>query len=250
MAIELCSDNLTSTNVSPRISFSHDFSQADVVPVEKYIESSSSSTGDFDFCVFRRSFDQESSLADDIFLDGKILPVEIKKKLAAPPKRVAEPPLSPPHPPPQYDHKINSTSNKKSIGNSEEKKNKSFWQFNRSSSLNCGGNGGGHGRSLCPLPLLSRSNSTGSATSSKRSSISKCSLNHKHQQKSSLFSNSAAKQSQFLSSSASQYQKPPLKKNIQGSYGINPVLKVPTASLFCMGSIFSGDKDKNKSKKL
>ncbi|CAA3012449.1 Hypothetical predicted protein [Olea europaea subsp. europaea] len=122
MAIDLCSDNLKSTNVSPRISFSHDFSQADVISVEKYIESNSSSTDDFDFCVFRRSFDQESSLADDIYLDGKILPVEIKKKMAAPPKRVAEPPLSPPHPLPQYDHKINSTSNKKSIGNSEEKK--------------------------------------------------------------------------------------------------------------------------------
>ncbi|CAI9777698.1 unnamed protein product [Fraxinus pennsylvanica] len=250
MAIELCSDNPVSTNVSPRISFSHDFSQADVIPVEKYIESNSSSTGDFDFCVFRGSFDQESSLADDIFLDGKILPVEIKKKLAAPPKRVEEPPLSPSPPPPnpQHDHKINYTSNKKNIGNSEEKQNKSFWLFKRSSSLNCGGNGGGYGRSLCPLPLLSRSNSTGSATSSKRSSISKCSSNHKQQHKCSLFSNSAGKQSQFLSSSAS-HQKPPLKKNIQGSYGINPVLNVPSASLFGMASIFSGGKDRNKSKK-
>ncbi|KAL2527919.1 hypothetical protein Fot_20520 [Forsythia ovata] len=232
-------------NLSPRISFSNDLSQTDdVIPVEKYIQSNSSSTVDFDFCVFRESFDQESSLADELFFDGKILPVEIKKRLAAPPKTAAEPPLSPP-PPPQHDHKIDSTPKKKNIGNSEQKQNsKSFWRFKRSTSLHCGGS---YGRSLCPLSLLSRSNSTDSATStsSKRSSISKYSFNLKQQQKSSLFGNST-KQSQ--SASSVSHQKPPLKKNNQGSYGIYPVLNVSTASLFGMASIFSGGKDKNKSK--
>ncbi|KAL2504382.1 hypothetical protein Adt_20003 [Abeliophyllum distichum] len=237
-------------NLSPRISFSNDLSQKDdLIPVEKYIQSNSSSTADFDFCVFRESFDQESSLADELFLDGKILPVEIKKRLAAPPKTAAEPPLSPPPPPPpppQHDHKIDSTPKKKNIVNSEHKQNsKSFWRSKRSTSLNCGGS---YGRSLCSLPLLSRSNSTDSATStsSKRSSISKYSFNLKQQQKSSLFGNST-KQSQ--SAPSVSHQKPPLKKNNQGSYGIYPVLNVPTASIFGMASIFSGGKDKNKSKK-
>lgn len=87
MAIEPCSDDS-----SPRISLSHDISQTNTVPVpvEQYIRStnnysSSSSSIDFDFCVLHQSFDlDQSSSAGELFFDGKILPIEMKKKIIAP----------------------------------------------------------------------------------------------------------------------------------------------------------------------
>ncbi|CAI9758398.1 unnamed protein product [Fraxinus pennsylvanica] len=235
MAIEVFPDS-PSLGPSPRISFSHDLSQTDVVPVEQYIGSSSSSSVDFDFCVFRESFMQESSSADELFFDGKILPIEIKKRLApaAPSKRAApqvSPPLPPPLPSPVYDHILKSSKSLKKITTeSDEKQNssKSFWRFKRSTSLNCGS---GYARTLCPLPILSRSNSTGSASNSKRSSV---------------------KQSQSISpNSNTTHQRPPLKKTYANINGIriNPVLNVPPANLFGFSSIFSGGKDKNKNKK-
>lgn len=232
MAIEVFPDS-PSVGMSPRISFSHDLSQNDIVPVEHYIRSTSSSSIDFDFCVFRESFDQESSSADELFFDGKILPIEIKKRLA-PPQRAAAlpPPLPPPPSPPPHTQKT-----------MEEKQNckSSFWRFKRSTSLNCGS---GYGRTLCPLPLLSRSNSTGSTSSVKRSSLSN---NQKQNFLKYSYPNSSLKQS-----SSTIYQKPPLRKNSHGSYSsgvkINPVLNVPPASLFGLGSIFSSSKDKSKKK--
>ncbi|XP_047968847.1 uncharacterized protein LOC125212661 [Salvia hispanica] len=206
MAIEVFPDSPSASGISPRISFSHDLTQSDVVPIEQYIRSAASSSSiDFDFCVFRESFDHESSSADELFFDGKILPIQIKKRLAPPPPPA---PLPPPPPPPLK----------------SEEKQKSFWRFKRSSSLNCGS---GYGRTLCPLPLLSRSNSTGSTASGKRSSISKQNL---------LKSNSSQKQQPMSGYSS----KPPLKKNGQFSHKFSPVLNVPPATIFGLGSIFSG----------
>ncbi|KAL2457567.1 hypothetical protein Fot_56231 [Forsythia ovata] len=235
MAIEVFPDSPI-VGRSPRISFSHDLSQTDVVPVEQYIGSSSSSSVDFDFCVFRETFEQESSSADELFFNGKILPIEIKKRLApAVPSKRPAPPVSPP--PPVYDHILDSSKNSKKIPTeSEEKQNssKSFWRFKRSTSLNCGS---GYARTLCPLPILSRSNSTGSASSSKRSSV---------KQSQSLSTNSNT------TTTTTTHQRPPLKKNHASNYAningirINPVLNVPPANLF--GSIFSSGKDKNRKK--
>ncbi|KAK6152873.1 hypothetical protein DH2020_012512 [Rehmannia glutinosa] len=225
--------------MSPRISFSHDLSQSDVVPVEQYICNGSSPTVDFDFCVFRESFDQQSSSADELFFDGKILPIEIKKRLA-PPRKVESPPPLPrpaplPPPPPQKTKSPNSES---------EEKQKSFWRFKRSSSLNCGS---GYGRTLCPLPLLSRSNSTGSAASSGKRSSSVS-----NNQKQSFLRHNSLNTSQKLPQSAGYSSRPPLKKNSHGSYSngvrFNPVLHVPSANLFGLGSIFSGSKDRSKKK--
>lgn len=242
MAIEVFPDS-PSSGISPRISFSHDLPQSDVVPVEQYIRSSSPSSIDFDFCVFRESFDQESSSADELFFDGKILPIEIKKRLA-PPRRVEEPSPSPlpsaslPPPPPQKPAKINPSSE-------SEEKQKSFWRFKRSSSLNCGS---GYGRTLCPLPLLSRSNSTGSTSSGKRSSISS------NQKQSFVKCNSSnTSQKQQAQQSGYSSSRPPLNKNGHFSYGggikFNPVLNVPPAAMFGLGSIFSGGgKDRSKKK--
>ncbi|OAY60420.1 uncharacterized protein LOC110627680 [Manihot esculenta] len=240
MAIELCSDN--SAGFSPRISFSHDLCLSDTVPVEQRpLRSNSVGSIDFDFCT-RKSFDQESSPADELFSNGKILPTEIKKKTA----------------PSKLTHGLREDTSHKNVKETmkdmkstsdeltEEKRiSKSFWLFKRSSSLNCVS---GYGRSLCPLPLLSRSNSTGSApTNLKRVPLSRDShtsyshKQHKH----------AVMKHQSSSSSSNGYQKPPLKKNY-GSYGngvrVNPVLNVPSGNLFGLGSKFFNGKDKNKKK--
>ncbi|GAY43888.1 F1O19.11 protein [Citrus sinensis] len=254
MAVEL-----ESSNMSPRISFSHDFCQSDFIPVEQRQQGQhlirSNSTGiDFDFCV-RKSFDQESSSADELFSDGKILPTEVKqlqqqkqkqnKKKNVNPAQAALPIL--PKDQESLDLKPNNINNNKITrdeagddddleendqnNNNNKQSSKSFWKFKRSSSLNCGS---GYGRSLCPLPpLLSRSNSTGSASNDKRAALSKDGSN----------------KSPSSSSIKSSYLKPPLKKNY-GSYGngvhVNPVLNVPSGNLFGLGSIFGKDKNKKK----
>ncbi|KAJ9173055.1 hypothetical protein P3X46_016231 [Hevea brasiliensis] len=247
MAIELCSDN--SAGISPRISFSHDLCLSDTIPVEQRpLRSNSVSSIDFDFCT-RKSFDQESSPADELFSDGKILPTVIKKK-SAPTKQMDQSSSPPPHALREDISSMNIKEGMKEMkGESdeltEEKRiSKSFWRFKRSSSLNCVS---GYGRSLCPLPLLSRSNSTGSAPSSvKRVPLSRdgySSYNHK-QRKQAVMKHQS-------SSSSTSYLKPPLKKNY-GSYGngvrVNPVLNVPSGNLFGLGSIFFNGKDKNKKK--
>lgn len=102
--------------------------------------------------------------------------------------------------------------------------------------MNCGS---GYGPSLCPLPLLSRSNSTGSAASQKQNSKK----NHP--------SVAAPKIPSQYSSTWGSYQKPPLKKSY-GSYGngggvrVNPVLNVHSGNLFGLGSIFGKEKSKRK----
>ncbi|KAG8659739.1 uncharacterized protein LOC110608544 [Manihot esculenta] len=242
MAIQLCSDN--SAGFSPRISFSHDLCLSDIVPVEQHpLPSNSLGSIDFDFCT-RKSFDQESSSADELFSDGKILPTEIKKK-TAPAKQLDQ--SSPPPHALNEDVLSKKESMKEMKGASDElpeekHTSKSFWRFKRSSSLNCVS---GYGRSLCPLPLLSRSNSTGSVPSSvKRVPLSRdSSSNHKQHRQSFMKHQS--------SSSSTSYQKPPLKKNY-GAYGngvrVSPVLNVPSGNLFGLGSIFFNGKDKNKKK--
>ncbi|XP_027353209.1 uncharacterized protein LOC113863730 [Abrus precatorius] len=254
MAIELCSENCGVSSVSPRISFSHDFSHSDVIPVEQLPFRSNSSglnSGiDFDFRV-SESFELESSSADELFSHGRILPTEIKRK-NTPLKQTGQ--LAP-HtalPPPYAVGENSSTSKSLKKETSKESKylndivyekqsSKSFWSFKRSSSC-----GSGYGRSFCPLPLLSRSNSTGSSTtpSVKRNPMSKEGPNikpnsHKH---------STTRVTHHLVPNS--YQKPPLNKS-HGSYGnsvrVNPVLNVPPANLFGLASIFN-NRDKSKKK--
>ncbi|XP_042516894.1 uncharacterized protein LOC122091097 [Macadamia integrifolia] len=290
MAIDLCSASDSSgLGMSPRISFSHDLRHSDVVPVEEYCHRSDGSlldsSFDFDFGV-SASFEQEPPFsADELFFDGKILPCEIREKIqiVLPSKQTRHaklPPLPPlPLPLPLFpppsptdttttttttttmlktstktdDSKKESLKEIMAMSNESEDKasSKSFWRFKRSSSLNAGN---GQRRSLiCSLPLLSRSNSTGSSTNPKRQPLLKDTQKHSHKPP----TPTPAKSSSF-SSSSSQSQKPPLKKN-SGSYGngvrISPVLNIPppyiakgTASLFGLGSFFCGGKDKNKKK--
>lgn len=255
MAVDLYSES-SNMGTSPRISFSHDFCQSDnIIPVEQH-PLRSNSTGlssgiDFDFCV-RESFEQESSSADELFSDGKIVPAEIKKKVTRT-KQIDQYVSHPPLPPPRSTSDSSTTkqesskeSSKESKGSSNEadgkQSSKSFWRFKRSSS-----SGSGYGRSLCPLPpLLSRSNSTGSVPNAKRAPLSNDGSNSKQ----SSHKHSSMKASQ--SSASSSYLKPPLKKGSHGSYGngvpISPVLNVHSANLFGLGSMFSSGKDKNKKK--
>lgn len=223
MAIELCSDDS-----SPRISFSHNISQTDTVVIPSTNSSSSTSSLDFDFCVFHQSFGIESSSADELFFDGKILPIEMKRKIPPTPL------LSKSEKPLTKSHKLVIPSNTNfkneilsSSSSPDEKQNsKSFWKFKRSNSSSTS-----YARTLCPLPLLSRSNSTGSTPIVK----------HKqHYQKSSS-----------SVSNGHYHQKPPLRKipsNSPYSSGIkiNSVLNVPPANLFGLSSIFSSGKEKNK----
>ncbi|CAA0813503.1 Unknown protein [Striga hermonthica] len=235
MAIEIFPDS-PSLVMSPRISFSHDLTQSDVVPVEQYV--SPSSTVDFDFCVFRGSFDlDQPSSADELFSGGKILPIEIKRRLA-PPKKFEEPlPTHPPPyapirspPPPKSGAKIAAASPE------SEEKQRSFWRFKRSTSLNCGS---GYARTLCPLPLLSRSNSTGSAASGKRTSAAG---NQKQTFVRGNSSNTSQKQGGYNS-------RPPLKKShIANGVKFNPLMNVPPANFFGLGSFFSGGRVSRRKK--
>ncbi|XP_059294809.1 uncharacterized protein LOC132047847 [Lycium ferocissimum] len=224
MAIELCSDDS-----SPRISFSHDISQTDTAGIPSTNSSSSNSGLDFDFCVFHQSLDLESSSADELFFDGKILPIEMKRKI---------PPTLPPNKPLTKSHKLvipheTSFKNEKLIkmksgilDSNEKQSSKSFWRFKRSNSSSSSTS---YARTLCPLALLSRSNSTGSTPSVK------------HKQNSQRSSSSL---------SNGHHQKPPLRKIPSNPYSsgikINSVLNVPPANLFGLSSIFSSGKEKNK----
>lgn len=266
MVVELCSENCGVSSMSPRISFSHDFSQSDVIPVEKHpLRSNSSglsSSIDFNFCV-QESLELESSSADELFSHGVILPTQIKKKglsnvVMKQKSQQLAPPSQPPLPPSKAicenapattrkSSKKESHKDSKDLNEEADEKHssKSFWRFKRSSSC-----GSGYGRSLCPLPLLSRSNSTGSSSPSvKRIPLSK--EGHHVKQNSQKRSSSISRsQSQSLASH-NNHQKPPLKRS-HGSYTngirVSPVLNVPSANLFGFGSIFSNNRDKSKKK--
>ncbi|KAK7394161.1 hypothetical protein VNO78_14681 [Psophocarpus tetragonolobus] len=236
MALDLCSHNCgLSSSVSPRISFSHDFSHSDVIPVEQ-LPFGFNSTTDFDFCVsVSESFELQSSSADELFSHGRILPTEVKKT-----SHEKQTSLPPPYAALSTRKNFNPKQKTKSLNDQvyEKQSSKSFWIFKRSTSC-----GNGPRRTFCPLPLLSRSNSTGSsAPSVKRTSLSKDAPNikpisHKHSSTHSFLPNS-------------YYQKPPLNHKNHGSYAnfvrVNPVLNVLPANLFGLASIFSNTRDKTK----
>ncbi|XVF09571.1 hypothetical protein REPUB_Repub07fG0105800 [Reevesia pubescens] len=252
------------SETSPRVSFSHDLGQADHLPIE--LDESrrdsilSESCSDFEFNICSSRFDQESSSADELFANGMILPFRFQEKqvqkceLAALVSLPLRPKLSIPE-----DSKKESMRQIMPVNADFEEKpqSNSFWGFKRSSSLNCDIK-----KSLiCSLPLLSRSNSTGSVPNPKRSSI-KDRNKHSSQKLSSISTTKSSSSSSSCCSSYNAYQfpqKPPLKKNHGNSYGngvrISPVLNVPppyiskgTANLFGLGSFLRNGKDKKSRK--
>ena len=175
-----------------RISFSSDLGQSDNAPPppppppviepppalirrdESLLDSSNSS---FEFHISNNFDPGDSSPADEIFADGMILPFHVTPPSTSP-KRLYKyelPPITsslspspsplPPQPsPPKHSEKDTSGANSDSEA---EKSSKSFWSFKRSSSLNCDLK-----KSLiCSFPRLTRSNSTGSVTNSKRAML-------------------------------------------------------------------------------
>ncbi|KAF8105900.1 hypothetical protein N665_0152s0035 [Sinapis alba] len=240
-----------------RISFSSDLGQSDnnappppppVIepPVlirrdETLLDSSNSS---FEFHISNNFDPGDSSPADEIFADGMILPFHVTPASSAP-KRLYKyelPPITsslspsplPPQPlPPKHTEKETSGANSDSEA---EKSSKSFWSFKRSSSLNCDIK-----KSLiCSFPRLTRSNSTGSVTNSKRAMLRD--VNNHRVPPTSSSSSSVCCNYHF------RPQKHAGKKGeAGGSFSVIPVLNGP--STFGLGSFLRHSKDKTKKKK-
>ncbi|KAK9742508.1 hypothetical protein RND81_03G178000 [Saponaria officinalis] len=249
MAVDIFTDTSSNREISPRISFSHDLSNCDILPIEPHLPLKSSPLDyDFDFCFSKRSCDQDSSMADELFANGVILPIQIKRKeisISSNSKSSSSSSsssssrlLSPPH---SSSQNISEAVNVRETEEKQRKENdnkSSFWTFKRSSSLNCGRL---YRRGLCSLPLLLRSKSTGSTVSAKKSlitSIDEPHLNHNYHKK----------QGSLKKSSSTHHQKPPLKKKHYGVIQVSPVINVTTGSLFGFCSVFSNGKDKGKKK--
>ncbi|XP_065860734.1 uncharacterized protein [Euphorbia lathyris] len=224
------------SETSPRISFSND-----LVPQDDQVRRDIDlleSNSDFEFSICS-SLGHQSSSADELFADGIILPAAANQTH---PRNVSLPPIP-----------CNSKREEdRSILNpeSEEKiQSKSFWGFKRSSSLNCDIKK----TLICSLPLLSRSNSTGSApnpNSNPKQKASSCKEFNKQKQQ--LGKKVAVPGSNYVYSLP---QKPPLKKYYGGSNGngVNKVLNVPppyigkgAASLFGLGSFLRNGKEKTR----
>nr|XP_033510399.1 uncharacterized protein LOC104089952 [Nicotiana tomentosiformis] len=220
MAIDMISE-APSLVTSPRISFSDDLSQKDAnanssaAATEKFPLICSDSNSEFDFCI-TNSTNTETSSADELFLDGLIRPLQLQEKFVTLNQEILKP----------------------------KDQTKSFWRIRRSSSLHC--ENSNKKSSFWSLPLLSRSNSTGSEGQKNNAQFKKMKN----------MNTSAANFYAFPSS-----QKPPLRKNygLGHNYGngvcINPVLNVPptfitkgTANLFGLGSFFANGKEKKGKK--
>ncbi|KAG1334773.1 hypothetical protein COCNU_03G008920 [Cocos nucifera] len=178
--MEVCSETWGLTALaSPRISFSHDLSQSDLSPSSNPTETprldsslplDSTVPDDFDFSLGIGLPADDPSLADELFSNGKLLPLPIKNSSASLPLSPTPPPLPPPAIPYPKKHgslreiMASSQDDDDNVKRSPSSSQRSFWRFRRSSSLNCGGGGGGGSRTglICPFTLL-RSKSTGSS---------------------------------------------------------------------------------------
>lgn len=289
MAIDVCSEISSPGLLSPRISFSHDLKECgDAVPVEEDDRSRrerldrSLLDSDFDFCVGgASSFVLELSSADELFSDGKILPGEIRRDrvVTADRNNCRRIPSSRPPPPPSGTP-ISSAAftEKKSLKEllsdsfdddddddegDEKPPPKPFWQFKRSSSLNCDV---AKSRGLIrSLQFLSRSNSTGSVPNPKDKFAAKDNPRQNLQKQPSISSRRSPSSESYQSSFGMpfsygpppQSQKPPtttMKKRYGPGVRVNPVLNfqphitIGTVSLFGLGSLFCNGKVRKKKK--
>lgn len=232
---------------SPRISFSHDFpNSGDGIPVDR--RPLLDSTSDFHFFSGEPPLadDSHSRSADELFSNGRILPAILH----------CPPPPAPPPPAPERET-LRDIMKTPELGSDESSpkppppppgsssKTTSFWRFGRSSSLN---SYGGSKRSLLgKLPLLHRSNSTGSSNQTQKKDHTKSTPKPKRLPPPPSSSSSS-------SSSVSSLPKPlpPAKKAGAGFAGgrVNPVLNIPppymsagTTNLFGFGYFFRQSRD-------
>ncbi|KAF8116976.1 hypothetical protein N665_0013s0035 [Sinapis alba] len=253
MAIEVCCSEAPGSGSSPRNSFSYDL---DSTEGEVRLDSTLVDSGsEFDFCFGSGCSVQEVSPADELFSDGKILPVQIKKVTF----RV------------QRSASLSSSSSTSSSSSSssfysqrsapekkimrlkehlldphdsdfEDKPKGLFLQFKRSISLNYDKSR----NSIRSLHFLSRSNSTGSALNPKDNLLPKESHNpHK--------THNLPKQTSLRrSSSLSSYKKPPARNsfgNGNGGIRVSPILNFPppafisnvAGGFFSIGSLCNGN---------
>ncbi|XVE72083.1 hypothetical protein DITRI_Ditri11bG0010500 [Diplodiscus trichospermus] len=213
---------------------------------------------DFEFDVGIENTDQECyySSADELFSNGRILPLQIRKKISPQKQQLQR---CPPPPPPQKKKKKqqqlqpptqkpqtqagNATPKQIKVAskeaNDQNQSCMSFWQFKRSSSLNFVS---GYKVRLCPPSTpLSRSSSTWPAPKLKQGHVIG---NHRQNRLKDEFSYPCLH-------SSTNNQNPPLKKSFAyGSHGngvtINPVLNVPSVDVFCLSPIFLTGKDKKQ----
>nr|GLL32208.1 probable membrane-associated kinase regulator 3 [Ipomoea trifida] len=263
MAVDVCSDASSST-ASPRISFSHDLQDSDhIVPADDPFLFEPTIDFDFHFCT---TAGHHTLSADELFANGQILPVEIKKLPAASPAPKTPPRLS------------NSDENRKMLKEflsttpeSDEDSSppaKHFWHFRRSSSLNSAGNGNGLVRQVRSLQFLSRSNSTGSAPTPKPHAPPRARRKQRSKSEpfisrsvSSLLFNTQSQSQSHLNCSKKNTNNSALKKSSScrsssGGHGvrISPVLNIPPnyiskTTFFGLGSFFCNGKSSKKKKR-
>ncbi|XP_058737939.1 protein MTL1-like [Vicia villosa] len=261
MAIELCSEISITPGISPRISFSHDLkSSTGSIPVEDpHIHSDlrllDSTASDFVFTI-TNTLSQQLSSADELFSNGKIIPLEIKNIIS----NESIPPLKKSPSSDKFSEPILKTHQKRlkeflsDETDTEDEKptststsSKHFWQFKRSSSLNI--DTSRRSTLIRSLQFLSRSNSTGSAPNPKQTQKQNL------QKQSSVSSSRRSSSSSSTSSTYYFYSSSSLKKCSSNGVRISPVLNLPqsyipkaTASFFGFGSLFCKGKSKRKKK--
>lgn len=238
-------ENLSSspTAATPRISFSHNIDNSFI---ESYPYQSNSSP-DFDFCFTSVSIQNEASSADELFSNGLIRRYNSEDNILLDKNSSA------------LKHVTSATTNQLwmdekpkevlFVEGCEGNHSKSFWRIKRSSSLHC--------ESTKPkssfwssLPLLSRSNSTGSMMKVDRQN---------KQNTSQKQSNKNSSMAVVSNNNGYSSMKPPLKRNYGRGYDygirVSPVLNMPppfisksVANILGLGSLFRHGSD-HKTKK-
>lgn len=268
---------MCSTKRSTGISLSTDLVLSEMLSIQpcesprdsSLLDSNSNSNSEFEFCV-SNSFEYESSSADELFFNGVIIPTQnhesfVHSKRTHQRESVPFLPSSLPPLPPVVANENSKREHTEEFVNSESEKksrSKSFWGFRRSNSVTYDSRKVG---SIFSIPLLSRSNSTGSVQIPKRIPLkdvkSQSPLLQKQHSVSEGKSKSSFLTSPFSNTAANSYSKlqKGQKKNQGGFYGnsvyVNPILNVPppyitkeTANIFGLSSLLRGGKEKKSRK--
>ncbi|MFS8028663.1 hypothetical protein Hanom_Chr16g01513081 [Helianthus anomalus] len=245
MAVDVCSSS--EPFISPRISFSHDLNNQSF---ETTVVSSTVATitTPFDFCITPNVTLPPITSADELFLDGVLLPTQIKKPKAA--VSVSENEVM----------DVHRKRLKELLSESDDKQEKSssrslFWKFTRTTSLNSS-NGAGPKRLFRSLSLkrLLHSNPT--------------ILNPRGDEDIKVIKKSNSRKEPLVSSSCfssihvdtpvsfgcngnDSRRRSLIRKDSGGGVQINHVLNIPPANLNLFGygtSLFCKGKSKNKNK--
>ncbi|CAN7053524.1 unnamed protein product [Brassica rapa subsp. trilocularis] len=231
MAIDVCCSEAPCSGTSPRNSFSYDLDSPDG---DVRLDSTLLDPGsEFDFCFGSSCPVQEVSPADELFSDGKILPVQIKKvnfrvqrsaSLSSSSSSSSSSSLQRSPPEKKIMRLKELLLNPES--DYEEKPKGLFLQFKRSISLNYDKSRNSKGL-IRSLQFLSRSNSTGSALNPKPNLPPKETY-HLHKTHN-LPKQTSLRRSSSLSASG-PYKKPLARNsfgNGNGGVRVSPVLNFP-----------------------